>query len=79
MIHYKVKLKETGTCETLVYIDADGKRITKPKVKYKTQDDAIDACKIINAKVNQFHKVVPYKCKHCAYYHIGRNGKLLEK
>jgi hypothetical protein len=81
MIHYKKKTKKlsNNVCETLLYIDKDGNRVTKPKRKFKHLDDAIAECKRVNAKPQTIHKVVSYKCKVCHYYHIGRNGKILKK
>lgn len=79
MIHYKKRLSTSGTCQTLVCISHDGEKVFKPKKKFKTQDEAIEACKKINSQEKQIHKVVPYRCKHCGSYHIGRNGNLVKR
>lgn len=77
MIHIKKKL--TNACKTVVCIKHNGEIVFKNKQKFETQDDAIKMCKIVNSKENQIHKVVPYRCKHCGKYHIGRNGNLIKK
>lgn len=51
----------------------------KPKVKFKTLEDAIAECKKLNAQDKRIHKLVPYKCWTCFQFHIGSNGKLLKK
>ncbi len=78
MIHLKPKLKESGICNRFLY-EKDGERVYVPKKGFKTQDEAINECKRINSKPNQFHKVVPYRCKHCHKYHVGRNGNFIKK
>ena len=50
-----------------------------PKHQYKTQDEAIADAKIINAKPFQIHKVVPYRCKVCGQYHLGKNSTLIKR
>jgi hypothetical protein len=52
-------------------------KVMKPKKSFDTLDDAIKACKKINLRGHNIHKLVPYKCKICCKYHIGRNGKEL--
>ena len=49
------------------------------KHKYKTQDEAIADAKIINAKDQQIHKVVPYRCKVCGFYHLGKNKTIIKR
>jgi len=49
-----------------------------PKKKYNTQEEAIKEAKIINNKPNQIHKVVPYKCKVCFKFHLGKNKTILK-
>lgn len=81
MIHLPIKQPKFNDtkCETLVYIDKEGKRITRPKRKFNTMEEAIQECFRVNAKPQAIHKVVPYKCRTCGKYHIGRNGKLIKK
>lgn len=55
----------------------DGKPVYRNKKSYDTQDEAIDFARIINSKDHVIRKVVPYRCKVCNKYHLGRNGKLL--
>jgi len=50
----------------------------KPKVKFNTMDEAIEACKRLNKEPKRIHKLVSYKCSKCFKYHIGSNGKLLK-
>lgn len=71
--------KNLNQCETLLYIDKEGNRITKPKKKFDTLDEAIEVCKKLNAQPHRINKVVSYKCKVCHKYHIGRNGKQIKK
>ena len=51
----------------------------RPKTKFNTQDEAIIMCKIRNKEPKRIHKLVPYRCSVCHKFHIGNNGKLLEK
>jgi transposase-like protein len=62
-------------CNTLVRIELDGTRVYKDKMRYNTLDEAIEACKELNALPHRINKIVSYKCKHCCKYHTGRNGK----
>lgn len=64
-------------CLTLERYDESGKGVYKPKLKYKTLDDAIAAAKVANSKDKQLTKLVAYKCSVCFKYHIGRNGKTI--
>ncbi len=64
-------------CNTLVRIELDGTKVFKEKMKYNTLDQAIEACKELNAMPHRINKIVPYKCKHCCKYHTGRNGKVI--
>ena len=50
-----------------------------PKHQYETQDEAIEDAKIINAKPQQIHKVVPYRCNICHKYHLGKNKTLIKR
>jgi hypothetical protein len=77
MIHIKKRL--TGACKTIICLDSKGNPVFKEKKKFDTQDEAIEICKIENAKPNRFHKVVPYRCNHCGKYHIGKNGNLIKR
>lgn len=72
-------LLTSGTCQTIVRMRYDGTPIFKEKKKFNTQDEAIVACKTINSNPKTINKVVPYKCKHCNFYHIGRNGNLVKR
>ena len=80
MIHYPIKsIKlENKACETLLFINEKGERITKPKKKFETLEEAIKECVRVNNKPQTIHKVVSYKCKTCHKFHIGRNGKLIK-
>ena len=64
-------MKKIGCDTTKV---KDGKEIIKPKVKYDSLKEAIMSCKGINAQGDSVQKLVPYKCRVCHKYHIGRNG-----
>jgi len=66
---------KTG-CQT-TRIGEDGETIIQDKVKFETLDDAIVECKKQNLMPEKTHKLVPYKCKVCYKYHIGRNGFLI--
>jgi len=68
-------MKDKGGCDTLVRIEEDGTRVTKPKVAHGTLDEAIEAAKKMNIQPHQINKVVAYKCSVCHGYHTGRNGK----
>ena len=63
------------TCDTLIRIDPDGRKIWKSKNAYNTQDEAILVAKQVNSQENRIGKVVPYRCNYCNKYHLGRNGK----
>ena len=65
-------------CETFSHINTDTMgKVMKPKKAFDNLDDAIKACKTINIRPHNIHKLVSYKCKICCKYHIGRNGKEL--
>lgn len=53
--------------------------LNKPKKKFDTLDEAIVMAKKLNLQPQRIHKSVAYKCSKCFKYHIGSNGKLLEK
>ena len=65
-------------CKTIERYDENGNPVYKPKQAFETQDQAINVAKIINSQDHIIHKVVPYKCKECHKYHLGRNGKILK-
>jgi hypothetical protein len=48
------------------------------KKKYNTQDEAIIDAKIINNKISQIHKVVPYRCTICYKFHLGTNKTIID-
>ena len=50
----------------------------KPKIKYKTMDEAIAVAKKVNLDPKRIHKAVAYKCKICLRFHIGSNGRILQ-
>lgn len=62
-------------CQTISRYDELGRPVLKKKLKYKTHDQAVEACKRMNIRKGQIMKLVTYKCKVCHEYHIGRNGK----
>ena len=66
-------------CKTFSHLSLGGIKRFKDKVKFDTLDDAIEKCKVLNGKPNRTHKLVSYKCYHCHKYHIGRNGKPIQK
>ena len=61
-------------CETIKGDDELGRPILKKKLKYKSHDKAVKACKNMNLRKGQIIKLVTYKCTVCHEYHIGRNG-----
>lgn len=63
------------TCDTLIRIDPDGRKIYKPKKVYETQDAAILDAKFLNSLKHRIMKVAPYRCEYCKKFHLGRNGK----
>jgi hypothetical protein len=65
-------------CQTLERYDKDMNPVYKPKRAFDTQDEAIEVAKFINSQDHVIHKIVPYKCKVCHKYHLGRNGKELK-
>jgi len=64
------------SCQTLERYE-DGNPVYKPKKKFTTQDEAIEYAKFVNSQDHVIHKVVPYRCKLCNNYHLGRSGKIL--
>ena len=62
-------------CQTLRNYDSLGRAVYKNKRQYPTHDLGVEACKVINIREHQIHKLVTYKCDVCHNYHIGRNGK----
>jgi predicted RNA-binding Zn-ribbon protein involved in translation (DUF1610 family) len=65
-------------CTTFSHID-NGNKVYKPKIQFTTLELAITECKKINKSIKQINKVVSYKCNNCHKFHIGRNGKPLQK
>ena len=65
------------SCEKLIRIE-NNERITKPKFKFDTLEDAIRVAKKMNFRNNREHKVVAYKCKECHKYHVGKNRTKLD-
>jgi len=65
-------------CQTIERYDEQRNPIYKPKKHWLTQDEAIDVAKFVNSQDHVIHKVVPYRCKICNKYHLGRNGKELK-
>tara|TARA_R110000772_G_scaffold260587_1_gene378660 strand:+ start:501 stop:818 length:318 start_codon:yes stop_codon:yes gene_type:complete len=68
-MHYK------NNCQTIRNYDLLGRPVYKNKRQFSTHDLAVQACKVINLREHQIHKLVTYKCNVCHQYHIGRNGK----
>ena len=64
-------MKKIG-CDTTTV--KDGKETFKPKVKYDSLKEAIMSCKGLNSQEEATQKLVPYKCRVCHKYHVGRNG-----
>lgn len=69
--------KNVMECMTLERYDENMQPVYKPKRAFDTQDDAIETAKFVNAQDHVIHKVVPYRCKYCNKYHLGRSGKKL--
>lgn len=63
-------------CVTIDYI-VNGVKHYKPKKKYLTDKEAIYEAAKINAREGSIHKIVPYKCKECGYWHLGHHSKRL--
>ena len=81
MKHYKItqhKFKN-NVCKTFSHIGEDQEKVYKHKKKFETLEGAIIEAKRINNLDKTIHKVVSYKCTICYKYHIGRNGKLVNK
>jgi len=72
-------MEEKNECQTILRYNGDLSPVYKDKKKYKTHDLAVIACKKQNSSSSQIHKLVTYKCKVCHSYHIGRNGKPIDK
>jgi hypothetical protein len=66
-------------CQTLERYDKNLQPVYKPKRAFDTQDEAIEVAKYVNSQDHVIHKVVPYRCKVCNKYHLGRNGKELKE
>lgn len=66
----------TNSCDRILY-KVGGDKTTQPKKRYDTDEQAIIACKKINSRDHQIHKVTPYKCPTCKCYHIGKTKKVL--
>jgi len=60
-------------CVTFSHIDVPtGKKVFKNKRKYLTPEEAICAANKFNSYPNHIHKVFPYKCTTCHFFHTGR-------
>lgn len=66
-------------CQTVERYDEQHNPVYRPKKSWDTQDEAIKVAKFINSRDHVIHKVVPYRCKVCKKYHLGRNGKELKE
>jgi hypothetical protein len=66
------------SCDRLLHIDDKGSRVTQPKFKFNTMDEAIKVAKDMNLGGKNIHKVVAYKCPKCCKYHIGKNKTKLD-
>ena len=55
-----------------------GEWLEKPKKTYMTLKDAFLATCKINTNIKTIHEVVPYKCKTCGFFHVGRTLYVLE-
>lgn len=62
-------------CLRFSNIDLNGEKVFKAKKAYDTQEEAITDAKVLNLRPNQITKLVPYRCKDCHKFHLGRNGK----
>lgn len=60
-------------------IVVSGQLVEKPKRRYSTLKDAFSASCLINTDYKTIHEVVPYKCKTCGGYHIGRTPYVLDE
>lgn len=65
-------------CQTKIIEDGN-KIVFQDKAKFETLDDAIVECKRQNLIPTRTEKVVPYKCKVCHTYHVGRNGTIISE
>lgn len=61
------------TIETIV----NGVKHYRQKKKYNTDKEAIYEAAKINARETSIHKIVPYKCTTCGYWHLGHHSKRL--
>lgn len=58
----------------------NGEIITKNKIAYETDKEAIETARYMNIKPKTIKKVVAYKCAVCGKWHVGRSNKdLTEK
>jgi len=46
------------------------------KLGHKTREGACIQIKKMTKKSFNFHKLRPYKCKHCGLWHIGRTKEI---
>lgn len=60
-------------CKTSYIDDQTGKKIVKPKKVYETLGEAIRDSQKLNMIPNRVCMVVPYKCKKCEKFHVGKN------
>ena len=65
-------------CDRLLHINQNGEKVTQPKVKFNSLEEAIKVAKKINLRGENIRKVRAYKCPDCHKYHIGRGEKLLD-
>jgi hypothetical protein len=72
-----------SNCDTLLYIDRLGERVTKKKKVYNTLEEAISMAKKMNEKakiekdIKYMYKLNAYYCTVCFKFHIGKSKKLL--
>jgi hypothetical protein len=65
------------SCDRILNIK-EGEKLTQPKVKFSSLEEAIKVAKKINLRGENIRKVVAYKCKFCQKYHIGRGKTKLD-
>lgn len=70
-------MRKGPKCKVFSHINTEtGEHILKNKKKYLKPEQAIAEADRLNKLPKQIHKLLPYKCTTCHFFHIGRAGEL---
>ena len=70
-------MRKGSKCKVYSHTNVEtGEQILKDKKKYLRPEQAIAEADRLNKLPKQIHKLFPYKCTSCHFFHIGRHYEL---